>query len=308
MAKQTRNPDRFAHLQGKVRFGRCDICGLEYPETSIQRQEGYAVCIDDYEPMGRDSGRDRERQKGTALAAQISAGHKNPQYTGTDFITGAGLGVTLPFVRLAMASDGDEYASDQPPIELYSGGSSTAVGLGGYLSASNVLSISSSHAGITASGISYPSTDEIDFTLSAASDVPVGDYDLIIDYATTLGIRNLFRKRIRVLTTPTVTSFGTVGFDPAVIENVIVGIGFNTYPLAVRGVALSAATLTGLTTSLGNPSVLYGAFTSYPSPDEARFTLVANVGFGGTYDGAYDITFDFSGNIPSVTFPFRIEV
>lgn len=198
MAKQTRNPDRFAHLQGKVRFGRCDICGLEYPETSIQRQEGYAVCIDDYEPMGRDSGRDRERQKGTALAAQISAGHKNPQYTGTDFITGAGVGIIIPFVRI-MGYDGfNQYLAVQPQLLIGQGESVAFDAYGENLTTGNVTSISASHAGITSLGISFPSTSQIDFTLDCDGATPFGEYDITFSFSG-FEASNTFRKRVKVL-------------------------------------------------------------------------------------------------------------
>lgn len=198
MAKQTRNPDRFAHLRGKVRWGRCDICGLEYPESQITKQEGYAVCVDDYEPMGLDNGRDRARREGTALAAQIAAGHKNPQFTSSDFITRAGVGVIVPFVRIIGISGFNQYLAIPAIIQIENEGASVAcTGYGENLTSENVTSISASHSGIAVSGISFPSTSQVDFTLSAAGGPPDGYHSLTFTFAG-FEASNLFRRRLYV--------------------------------------------------------------------------------------------------------------
>lgn len=187
MAKQTRNPNRYAHLQGKVRWGRCEICGIEYPESTIRTQEGRAVCPDCFEPNGMTIGRDRARRDGTSLAAQIAASHKNPKYTSSDGITRAGMGVTVPFVR------------EVTPVVLIHETPVEVTATGRFLSAASVRSIVVSDPTYVVSDIVYPSTDQIDFTVTAPMYGPPGEWDLTFTFEP-FGNANVFRKCLTIRT------------------------------------------------------------------------------------------------------------
>lgn len=197
MAKQVANPDRFAHRQAKERWGTCDWCGYPYPEKEITKQEGFSMCVDCYEPGGLDIGRDRERRKGSALAASIAASHKEPLHTSSDGITNAGLGVTIPIVYIVGRSGFNQYEAKPLRIWLVSGGAAVdCTAYGERLTSTALTSISASHPGITASSISFPSTSQVDFSLTAAG-VPDGEYSLEFTFGT-FGVSSVARKRVLV--------------------------------------------------------------------------------------------------------------
>lgn len=183
MAKQVRNPNRFDHLQGKVRWGRCDICGLEYPESQITTIEGKATCIDDYESQGFEIGRQKLRNEGTSLAAAITARHKVPRYSGTDYISRADVGLILPAVTLV------------EQITVPNGGTVSATATGVNLSATNVTAVTAS-TGITISTILVEDPETLSFDVEHTSG-PAGPKDLVIEFGP-YGLSNTFRGVITV--------------------------------------------------------------------------------------------------------------
>lgn len=196
MAKQVRNPDRFAHMRGTVRFGRCDLCGFEYPETQITMQEGLAVCVDDYEKNGLEQGRQRQRNEGTSLAAQISASHKVPRFGGSDFITKGDVGVILPLVRLVVLDGANQYEAVPDPLATTGTAALAVNAYGERLTSTNVTAITFSHAGMTASGITHTSDEQLDFTIDTVA-VPAGIYDMTFTYGP-FGTWNTFKGKVLV--------------------------------------------------------------------------------------------------------------
>lgn len=197
MAKQVRNPNRFDHLRGEVRWGRCEICGLEYPESQITTQEGKAVCVDDYEAQGFDLGRQRLRNEGTSVAAAITAKHKTPKFTTGDGITQGGSGVTLAVVTDVGELDFNRYAVGERRLNISALGTTSCDAYGENLTLAKISSITTSSALVTASNITVPSSTLMQFDLTDAG-ATAGDYDLIITYVA-FGASNRFKNKVRVL-------------------------------------------------------------------------------------------------------------
>lgn len=83
MAKKHRNPDRFNKLRGEVKWGLCQLCGMEYPEKHMLVQEGYDICIDDYEPNGMQIGRERERASAAHVVSAAMSRVTPPRFSNT---------------------------------------------------------------------------------------------------------------------------------------------------------------------------------------------------------------------------------
>ena len=157
----------------------CDICGIDFPESSLRVQSGLRVstfCC--YEPLGLTVEREMARAEGFRKGAELT---RKEAYVGKYPGRRDGLGYES---RTACT----EFSPD--PIDLTRGGAAVTVTVTGLnLSASSTFDFG--HADITAT-VTVDSTEQITLQVSAAIGVPLGYYDFTFDGTT------VWRKRIVV--------------------------------------------------------------------------------------------------------------